>query len=162
MLPLFENLDIWLFVALLSVVSYFFIRKSIQKQLATAPAASLRNTNQRKLHWLSILMIVMPLAYVFLIDSKPFWSVLSVLWIQAGAMGLLRVFKIGWVYRSWLLLPVTVFAFLGGAFVFKVQIESTSLVTTPWLSIALSALAFAASNLLSVFSFPLGYGERAR
>jgi len=163
MFPLFENLVFWSFTALLSALAYFLMRRHVRKQLATAPKASLRSGSQRALHWASLLLIVIPLGYVIFVNGEPFWAAFAILWVQAGLMLLLRFIGVRYTIRIWLLIPITVVSAVVGALVAVwPSVEPSTIHTAPWSFLFLASLAFALSSALSLYSFPLGYGERAR
>ncbi len=163
MFPFFDNLAFWAFIAAMGAVGYFTMRKHVHKQIAMAPRESLRNPAQRALHRTSIVFVVLPLAYVGLIDGEPFWAAGAVLATQAGLMGLLQLLGVGYAIRLWMLLPITAASIIAGAAAAAwPSVEPSALATAPWLFLILAAAAFALSAAFSLYSFPIGYGERAR
>jgi len=162
MFPLSENLGFWAFTAALCAVVYLVMRRHVRKQLVTAPKESLRSTSERALHWASLFLLVLPLGYVILIDGEPFWAAFAILWVQAGSMFSLRLLRVRYTIRVWLLLPIAVASVLVGAIVaIWPSIEPLTLRSAPWFFLAVTAILFALSSVISLYSFPAGYGERA-
>jgi hypothetical protein len=163
MFPLSESLGFWAFTAALCAAVYFLMRRHVRKQIATAPTASLRSPSQRALHWTSLLLLVVPLGYVFLVEGQFFWAAFAILWAQAGAMLLFRLLGVRHAVRLWLLIPIAVGSIAVGAVAGAwPSVELSTIQAAQWVFLSLSALAFALSSALSLCSFPIGYGERAR
>ena len=163
MFPFFENIGFWLFTALFSALAYLVMRRHVRKQIATAPKASLRNSSQRALHWASISLIAIPLGYVFFVNGEPLWAAFAILWVQAGVMVFLRFMGVCYAVRIWLLIPVAlVSAIVGAVVAIWPTIDSASFRAAPWIFLFLTSLAFGLSNAVSLYSFPLGFGERAK
>jgi hypothetical protein len=163
MFPFSENPAFWLFTLAVSAITYLVMRRHVHKRLVIAPQASLRSPIQRAMHWMSLLLLVIPLGYVTLINGEPFWAAFAILWAQAGSMLLLRLLKISYTIRVWLLLPISVASvFVGAIVAVWPSFDNSMLQAAPWLFLFLAALAFALSGLISLYSFPIGYGERAR
>lgn len=163
MFPFSENLAFWIFTLVVSAIAYVVMRMHVRKQLVAAPKASLRSPVQRAMHWISLFLLVIPLGYVFLINGEPFWAAFAILWAQAGSMLILRLLKISYAIRVWLLPPISVASvFVGAIVAVWPSIDYPTLQTAPWLFLSLAASAFALSSLISLYSFPIGYGERAQ
>jgi hypothetical protein len=163
MFPFFDNLGFWAFTGIVSLLAYFLMRRHVRQQLPTAPKASLRSPRQRLMHWSSLLLLALPLGYVILVNDKPFWAVFCVLWVQAGSMLALRLVGVRFTVRVWLLIPVAVASlFFGAVATVWPSVNSSALREAPWPFLFITTVAFALSSLISMYSFPLGYGERSR
>lgn len=115
------------------------------------------------MHWVSLLLLAIPLGYVLAINGEPFWLAFTILWVQVGSMVAMRLIGVGYVKRAWLLIPIVPLSVFVAAAVAVWQADAPlALQFVPWTFLVLSALAFALSGVLSLYSFPVGYGERSR
>jgi hypothetical protein len=163
MFPFFDNLGFWALTGIASLFAYLLMRRHVRKQLLVAPQGSLRSPRQRQMHWLSLLLLALPLGYVILVDGEWFWPAFIVLWVQAGSMLALRLVGVRFAVRVWLLIPVSVASlFIGAAATTWPSVNSSSLSEAPWGFLSIAVLAFALSSVISMYSFPIGYGERSR
>jgi len=161
--PLPENLWFWAVTAALCIGIWAAMRRYVRRQLAKTRPASIRSARQLSLHRGSILLLALPLGYVAFVDGQPFWAVISVLWVQVGLMLLLRMLGLGFKVRVWLVALLAVLSVaVGAAVAIWPVVEAARLASAPWALLALTALAVGASTLLSIYSFPLGFGERAK
>jgi hypothetical protein len=157
-------------LALLSLVGAglgFFalrlMRPSLQRAAATAPPQAFRTPTQRALHWASMFLLLPPLLYVFGVDGTHFFPVVVVLLFQVAIMQLLRLLGLGHVRRLILLPFVGIASVATGAATFSwPTLRPEELASAPWALLCLSAFSVATSVALSVYSFPLGFGERSR
>jgi len=162
MFPFFDNLGFWAFTGIVSLLAYFLMRRHVRKQVLAAPKASFRSPQQRLMHWSSLLLLALPLGYVILINGEPFWAVFCVLWVQAGSMLALRLVGVRFAVRVWLLIPVAVASlFFGAVATVWPSVNSSAIREAPWLLLSVTTIAFALSSVISMYSFPLGYGERS-
>ena len=163
MFPFSQNLPFWACLAFVCVIAYFAMRRYVRRQMATAPSTALRDRSQRALHWVSLILVVAPLAYVALIDGKPFWAAFAILWVQTASMSMLRVAGVRFAIRIWLLVPVAIVSIaVGAAVVTWPSFDQSELRTAPWPYLLAATLAFALSYAVSMLSFPNGHGERVR
>jgi hypothetical protein len=108
-------------------------------------------------------LLALPLGYIALVNAKPFWAVFAILWTQSGLMLLLRMLGIRFKVRMWLLVPIAVLSVLVGAVTSAWPAgQLAGLRSAPWALLSLAALAIGLSTVLSTYSFPLGFGERAK
>lgn len=135
----------------------------MQRASANAPAAAFRTPAQRRLHWASLLLLLVPLAYIFAVNGTHFFPVLATLAVHATVMQLLRVVGLGYVARLWPIPLVSALSAVAGAAASTWPNFGTSfLPQAPWLLLAATSSLAGLSTLLSIISFPLGFGERAK
>jgi hypothetical protein len=73
-----------------------------------------------------------------------------------------RVARLKYRIRFWLLAPVSVASvFVGAVVSIWPSIDVTSVQRAPWPFLLVTGLAVALSVVLSIYSFPIGHGERA-
>lgn len=149
--------------ACLGLIAFRLMRRSMLRAAESAPPQAFRTSKQRALHWLSLLCLLQPLLYIFGVDGTHFFPVVAVLCSQAAFMLLLRILGARYVHRLFLL-PLVAFASAAiGAVAFAWPVlQATEFGAAPWLLLCVSAAFVAASGALSIQSFPVGYGERAR
>ena len=139
------------------------MRPSMQRAVASAPPQAIRTPKQRKLHWGSMLFLLPPLLYIFGIDGTHFGPVLAVFILQAAILAIMRSLGIGYARRIVLLPVVSIASVAIGACAFAwPTLRPEVLNSAPWVLLGLSAICLAVSNALSIYSFPIGFGEGAR
>jgi hypothetical protein len=147
----------------LGLVVLRLMRRSMQQGAASPPPEAFRTSKQRTLHWLSMLFLLPPLLYIFVVDGTHFIPVGAVLCSQAAIMLLLRVLGFGYIHRLFSLPVVALVSVAIGAAAFAwPALHAKELSAAPWILLCVAAAFVAASGALSIQSFPVGYGERAR
>ena len=113
-----------------------------------------RSPKQLWLHRASIIILVPTLVSAFFTDSSLLLPTFAILAVQVGAMLLLRFVGVSYKMRLWLLPVIAAASLAIGIFV---AIWPVSL-----LALTLITIAVLLSHVLSVYSFPHGYGERVQ
>lgn len=155
-----DALPIILMVAL-AIGATIFLRRRIRQQQASAPADSRRNERQRAFHRLSLLFIVAPLLYGYILDVDLVFPILAILTAQPVLMSASRPLKSRFGLRMLCILPVAVIAWAIGELVRTWPRPDLSLAQPEdWVLVSSSA-SFAIGWLLSFVSFPAAYRVRA-
>lgn len=136
--------------------------RSVRKANRTAPPAAMRNARERRLNVASGFLLLPLIAYAAVLDQAH-----APLMVGAGGtfiilMLLLRLARIPWQWRLALIPFVAIAAALAGAFSATLPNASFNLESLEsWTVLGVTLLVVALSSLLSIFSFPVGFGERA-
>jgi hypothetical protein len=139
------------------------LQPQMQRAIANSPAASFRTPAQRRLHWASLLCLLPPFGYIIAVDGTHFFPVLASLAAHAAVMQVLRAVGLGYVARLWLIPVVSALSVVVGATSSTWPNVGTSpLLQAPWLLLVTTSSLVGLSTLLSIISFPLGFGERAK
>ena len=139
------------------------MRRHVRSRMIDAPVASFRSPKQRVMHYVSIILITVPLGYVALVNGAPFWAAFGVLGVQAGVQAVVRSWGVGYVARTLMITPIAVVSVLAGALVEVWPASGLSaLRNASWAFLVLCGISLALSSALSMYSFPIGFGERAQ
>jgi hypothetical protein len=157
----------FIFIAVVGVALGLFLRpRLISKQVqesAEQDKAAVRTPAQLRMHQGSIALLLPPYVYAFVVGGEFMWPILSTVMSHAGGMLLLRLIGLGYQTRLRLLPIVAVGAIVFGAIVNTwPSVTSASVTSAHWLLLVAASLFASGSTILSVLSFPLGYGERAK
>jgi hypothetical protein len=154
---------IWSLVQLAACIGLFvWAFRSVRKANRTAPPAARRNARQGALNLASAFLLLPLVGYFCLFDLQhlPLAATAGAAFIVV--MLILRIAKIPWRWRLGLLPFVAVAALLAGATACDWPSVPLSQVSTEsWVVLGLTTVVVAVSSVLSIFSFPEGYGERA-
>lgn len=163
MFPLASNFDFWIAIFVAGVVTMLVMRRHVRSRMTDAPEASFRSRKQRGMHYVSIILITVPLGYVALVNGAPFWAAFWVLGVQAGVLAVLRSWDVGYVARALMIGPIAAVSVLVGALVEVWPASGLSaLSNASWAFLVLCGISLALSSAFSMYSFPLGFGERAQ
>jgi hypothetical protein len=145
------------------LIALRILRPSRQRAFASAPPAAFRTPTQMRLHWASLACLLPPFGYISGFDGTHFFPVFATLFALAATMQLLQIVGLGYVARLWLIPCASVLSVVAGAGTsIWPNLNIASLSQVPWfLLVATSALA-SLSTALSIVSFPIGFGERAK
>ena len=139
------------------------LRPQMQQAIANSPPQAFRTPSQRRLHWASLLCLLPPFAYIFAIDGTHFFPVFVALTAHAAIMQALRIARFGYIFRLWIVPFASVVAVVVGVVISAwPDLNSQSFRQAPWLLLAIASGLVGVSTVLSILSFPLGFGERAR
>jgi hypothetical protein len=157
----------FIFISVVGVALGLFLRpRLISKQVqesAEQDKAAVRTPAQLRMHQGSIALLLPPYVYAFVVGGEFMWPILSTVMSHAGGMLLLRLIGLGYQTRLRLLPIVAVGAIVFGAIVNTwPSVTSASVTSAHWLLLVAASLFASGSTILSVLSFPLGYGERAK
>lgn len=137
-------------------------RPQIQRAVANAPSGAFRTSAQRRLHWAALACLLPPLGYIFAVDGEHFFPILGSLATNTAVMHALRAARVTYMSRLWLIPFVSAgSAFAGALIAAWPHVEAESLVAAPWLVLLATNACIGLSTALSIYSFPLGFGERA-
>jgi len=139
------------------------LRPHMQRAIANAPTGAFRTPAQRRLHWASLLALLPPFAYILAVDGTYFFPVFATLVAHAAVMQILRIVGLGYVARLWLVPVVSALsAVVGAAASTWPNLGAPFLLQAPWILLAATSSLVGLSTVLSIISFPLGFGERAK
>ena len=157
----------FIFIAVVGVALGLFLRPwLIAKQNRTVTEqdkGAIRTPAQLRMHQGSIALLLPPYFYAFVFGGEYMWPILATVMSHAGGMLLLRLVGLGYQQRLRLVPAVAAGAVLVGAIVNTwPSVTSAGVVSAPWLLLVAASLFASGSTILSVLSFPLGYGERVK
>ena len=164
MFPFSENLFFWATLLAATCAACLLMRRYARKLEATAPAGSLRNPGQLRMSVASAMLGALPLVYALGVNGDQIFEILTVLCAQAICMLCLRFGGVPYSVRVWLYVPlVALSAWVGGSFGASLWAGSVAVeATDKWLVLVVASSIFAVAGVLSIYSFPRGYGERER
>jgi hypothetical protein len=135
--------------------------RHVRRANASAPPEAIRTPQQRYLNHASAAILLAPLAYWFFVAKEP-WPFLTMLLSFVAGMLVLRAVKVPWRARLWVAPFIAVACVVPGALVDLPRgISLLDADRTLWLPLAIASPFMALSYVLSVYSFPLAYGERS-
>jgi Na+/H+-dicarboxylate symporter len=162
MVPFAENLDFWLLMALAAGFIWFVARRRSRAVVPGAPPVAFRSPAQVTMYRASIVPLIVPVGYVLGVDGTHFWPVVVVVGVQSFIQIALVGAKVGYRVRV-VLIPLIALVSIAGGAVSSVwpAVDASSLQAAPWMLLSATAVAFAVGAVLSIYSWPVGLGERA-
>jgi hypothetical protein len=156
-----DSLLYMLFLLGFALASYFAIRAT-KRDPGSSRLPAERSPMQQKLNLASVALIVVASAYfLFVSDLAPI-PFLALISTQILPMLVLRGFRVRWQVRAWLVPLVAIASVFVAAYALVRPSHAISaLPIYMWLTLAFTSVLTAASGLLSIFSFPIGHGERS-
>jgi hypothetical protein len=149
------------FLGAFALAGYFAVRATKRDTDPNRLPAE-RSPLQQKMHLIGVALLVVALIYFLFVgnfEPIPFLVLLSA---QILPMLVLRSFRVRWQVRAWLLPFVAIASVFVAAYTLIWPSHAiSSLPSHVWFTLAFTSSLAAASGLLSIFSFPIGYGERA-
>ena len=149
------------FLAAFALAGYFAVRadKRAAGPTRTPPE---RSPVQQKLYLAGLALLVLASAYFLFVGNLEPIPFLALLSVQVLPMLVLRSFRVRWQVRAWLLPFVAIASVFVAAYTLVWPSHAISaLPSSVWFTLAFTSSLTAASGLLSIFSFPIGHGERA-
>ena len=112
----------------------------------------------------SAILSSLPLVYALGVNSDQIFEILTILCTQAICMLCLRFGGVPYRVRIWLYVPLVLLsAWVGRSFGPSLWVGSVDVqATDKWLVLVVASSIFAVAGVLSIYSFPIGYGERKR
>lgn len=127
-----------------------------------APAAAMRTPRQLRLNQASAFLLLPVLGYFAFLSELGVWPFFASLMVFVAITLLLRLAGLSWRSRLALTPVAAAASTIPGALVVAwPSFAIASISPSSWLAIAVSAAVLAVSGLLSILSFPVGYGERS-
>jgi NADH:ubiquinone oxidoreductase subunit 3 (subunit A) len=148
-------------MVVLAIVVTWLLRKKIRRQVASGPQEARRSPQERRLHRLSLLLIVVPMIYVVLFDVDLLFPVFAMLAVQSVVLIGSRVLGLPFGWRLACILPAGLLSILAGACVASWPDLTLSFTADRAWVLTACAASLALSALLSYLSFPPGYRARA-
>ncbi len=146
----------------IGLVALRLFRPPMERAVASAPTGALRTPVQRRLHWASLACLLLPLGYIVAVDGTHFFPIVGALVANAAIMQALRMARLVYVARLWLIPPISALsAVIGAAVAAWPDLAIHSLARAPWPPILMASACVSLSTALSIWSFPVGFGERA-
>ncbi len=156
-----ENLLYAALAACYIVLGYFAVQATRSPSLSSAASAS-RSAAQRKLHMASVPFALIPLLYFVWLGGPGLKVFLVLAASQILPMLALRSLRVKWRVRLSLMPWLAALSAFIAAFALTWPTMDLSRIAAPlWATLAIAALCIFVSSVLSLYSFPLGHGERA-
>jgi hypothetical protein len=143
------------------VVAVRFMLRATKRPVLLAPPSAVRTPSQQRLNLASAMLLLPVLAYFAFLSDLHVWPLLALFLTFVVLMLLLRYLGVSWRVRIGLTPFVAAASTLPGALATTwPSLSVTAISASSWLELAGAATVLAASGVLSILSFPIGYGER--
>ncbi|MBC7489020.1 MAG: hypothetical protein H7240_02430 [Glaciimonas sp.] len=134
----------------------------MRKANRTSPPAAIRNAHERRLNVSGALLLLFPIGYGLAFDQTHALLIFATGITFIVLMLFLRLARITWRRRIMLLpLVATAAAMVGIAANTWPNVSFAQQSLETWFILGITVGIVALSSLLSILSFPIGYGERA-
>ena len=156
-----EALSYLVLAAVLAVALRYGLR-SARRANAAAPPEARRSLRQRALHFASALLPLLAVGYFAFFNERLLLASIALSSVFIAIMLGLRFLGIPWRTRLLVCPLAAEVAFYAGAMWAAIpSLEPSSLAPGVLVALSTAAVAWCVSWVLSLFSFPLGYGERS-
>ena len=143
------------------VLGYFAVQATKSPSLSSATRAT-RSSAQRKMHLSSIPFVLIPFLYFVWLGGPGLNAFLALTATQILPMLAFRSLRVRWRVRLGLMPLLAAISALSGAVALTWPTVELSKISAPlWAILVIASVSIFVSSVLSLYSFPLGHGERA-